>query len=104
MYKNTHLAAHFLGLNSPFSLHSFILHCDDLVWPLFSHLENAVREGSNQHEQVFGKKAQDLFQVFIFASVISKNCHKDFVFFIHSQCHFCAFLCRIHTTVAKRSN
>ncbi|XP_072300981.1 probable bifunctional dTTP/UTP pyrophosphatase/methyltransferase protein [Eucyclogobius newberryi] len=62
VYKNSTLAAQFLGSDSPFSLHSYILHTDNVVWPLFSHLENAVREGINQHEQAFGKKAQDLFQ------------------------------------------
>uniref|UniRef100_A0AAV2K0H7 G-protein coupled receptors family 1 profile domain-containing protein n=1 Tax=Knipowitschia caucasica TaxID=637954 RepID=A0AAV2K0H7_KNICA len=62
VYKNSPLAAQFLGTESPFSLHSYILHTDCMVWPLFSHLENAVREGTNQHEQAFGKKAQDLFQ------------------------------------------
>ncbi|XP_055086797.1 probable bifunctional dTTP/UTP pyrophosphatase/methyltransferase protein isoform X1 [Periophthalmus magnuspinnatus] len=62
VYKNSTLAAQFLGSDSPFSLHSYILHTDNVVWPLFSHLENAVRDGTNQHEQAFGKKAQDLFQ------------------------------------------
>uniref|UniRef100_A0A3B4AFN0 Acetylserotonin O-methyltransferase n=1 Tax=Periophthalmus magnuspinnatus TaxID=409849 RepID=A0A3B4AFN0_9GOBI len=62
LYKNSTLAAQFLGSDSPFSLHSYILHTDNVVWPLFSHLENAVRDGTNQHEQAFGKKAQDLFQ------------------------------------------
>uniref|UniRef100_A0A8C6WHJ6 Acetylserotonin O-methyltransferase-like n=1 Tax=Neogobius melanostomus TaxID=47308 RepID=A0A8C6WHJ6_9GOBI len=62
VYKNSTLAAQFLGSDSPFSLHGYIMHTDNAVWPLFSHLENAVREGTNQHEQAFGKKAQDLFQ------------------------------------------
>ncbi|XP_055009186.1 probable bifunctional dTTP/UTP pyrophosphatase/methyltransferase protein isoform X1 [Boleophthalmus pectinirostris] len=62
LYKNSTLAAQFLGSDSPFSLHSYILHTDNMVWPLFSHLENAVREGTNQHEQAFSKEAQDLFQ------------------------------------------
>lgn len=34
-----------------------------MVWPLFSHLENAVREGTSQHERAFGKKSEDVFQV-----------------------------------------
>lgn len=61
-YKNSTLAAQFLGSDSPFSLHGYILHTDNVVWPLFSHLENAVHEGTNQHEKAFGKKAQDVFQ------------------------------------------
>uniref|UniRef100_A0A671NR11 Acetylserotonin O-methyltransferase n=1 Tax=Sinocyclocheilus anshuiensis TaxID=1608454 RepID=A0A671NR11_9TELE len=43
-------------------LHGYILHCNDMVWPLFSHLENAVREGTSQHERAFGKKNEDVFQ------------------------------------------
>ncbi|KAK7882350.1 hypothetical protein WMY93_028524 [Mugilogobius chulae] len=72
VYKNSTLAAQFLGSDSPFSLHSYILHSDNVVWPLFSHLENAVREGTNQHEQAFGKKAQDLFQDTFYDSQASK--------------------------------
>uniref|UniRef100_A0A673CNA7 Acetylserotonin O-methyltransferase-like n=1 Tax=Sphaeramia orbicularis TaxID=375764 RepID=A0A673CNA7_9TELE len=61
-YKNTDLATRYLWSDSPFSLHGYIQHCNETLWPLFSHLESAVREGTNQHERAFGKKANDLFQ------------------------------------------
>lgn len=62
-YRNTEQASRFLVSDSPVSLHGYILHCNDMVWPLFSHLENAVLEGTSQHERAFGKKNEDVFQV-----------------------------------------
>uniref|UniRef100_A0A673CNB0 Acetylserotonin O-methyltransferase-like n=1 Tax=Sphaeramia orbicularis TaxID=375764 RepID=A0A673CNB0_9TELE len=50
-YKNTDLATRYLWSDSPFSLHGYIQHCNETLWPLFSHLESAVREGTNQHER-----------------------------------------------------
>lgn len=65
VYKNTDLAKRFLLLDAPFSLRGYIQHCNKTVWPLFSHLESAVRDGTNQHEKAFGKKSKDMFQVII---------------------------------------
>ncbi|XP_030641764.1 putative bifunctional dTTP/UTP pyrophosphatase/methyltransferase protein [Chanos chanos] len=62
VYKNTEQASQFLVSDSPLSLHGYILHCNDLVWPLFTHLESAVREGTNQYEKAFGKKSENLCQ------------------------------------------
>lgn len=62
VYENADLAARFLLSGAPLSLQGYILHCDDTVWPLFSHLESAVREGTNQHERAFGKKTKDKIQ------------------------------------------
>ncbi|XP_067265290.1 probable bifunctional dTTP/UTP pyrophosphatase/methyltransferase protein isoform X2 [Chanodichthys erythropterus] len=62
VYRNTEQANRFLVSDSPVSLHGYILHCNDMVWPLFSHLENAVLEGTSQHERAFGKKNEDVFQ------------------------------------------
>ncbi|XP_051565375.1 probable bifunctional dTTP/UTP pyrophosphatase/methyltransferase protein [Myxocyprinus asiaticus] len=62
VYRNTEQASRFLVSDSPQSLHGYILHCNDTVWPLFSHLESAVREGTSQHERNFGKKNEDVFQ------------------------------------------
>ncbi|XP_040005160.1 probable bifunctional dTTP/UTP pyrophosphatase/methyltransferase protein isoform X1 [Xiphias gladius] len=62
VYENADLAVRFLRTDAPFSLHGYIQHCNGTVWPLFSHLESAVREGTNQHEKAFGKKSEDVFQ------------------------------------------
>uniref|UniRef100_H3BYB2 Acetylserotonin O-methyltransferase-like n=1 Tax=Tetraodon nigroviridis TaxID=99883 RepID=H3BYB2_TETNG len=61
-YVNAALAQRFLLSGAPRSLRGYVQHCDQLLWPLFSHLEAAVREGTNQHEKAFGRKANDLFQ------------------------------------------
>ncbi|KAM9850819.1 putative bifunctional dTTP/UTP pyrophosphatase/methyltransferase protein [Aulostomus maculatus] len=62
VYENTDLTKTFLLSDAPFSLRGYIRHCNDRIWPLFSHLESAVREGTNQHEKAFGMKPADLFQ------------------------------------------
>ncbi|XP_056611206.1 probable bifunctional dTTP/UTP pyrophosphatase/methyltransferase protein isoform X2 [Triplophysa dalaica] len=62
VYRNTEESRRFLVSDSPLSLHGYILHCNDMVWPLFSHLESAVREGTSQHERAFGKINKDMFQ------------------------------------------
>ncbi|XP_039674769.1 probable bifunctional dTTP/UTP pyrophosphatase/methyltransferase protein isoform X2 [Perca fluviatilis] len=62
VYENTDLSSHFLLSDAPFSLRGYIQHCNDTVWPLFSHLESAVREGANQREKAFGKTSKDMFQ------------------------------------------
>lgn len=65
VYKNSDLAKRFLLSDAPFSVRGYLQHCNNTVWPLFSYLESAVREGTNQHEKAFGKKSKDLFQVII---------------------------------------
>ncbi|XP_053482743.1 probable bifunctional dTTP/UTP pyrophosphatase/methyltransferase protein [Ictalurus furcatus] len=62
VYRNTEQARHFLVSDSPLSLHAYILHCNDMIWPLFTHLESAVREGTNQHERTLGKKPENVIQ------------------------------------------
>ncbi|XP_047012056.1 probable bifunctional dTTP/UTP pyrophosphatase/methyltransferase protein isoform X2 [Ictalurus punctatus] len=62
VYRNTEQARQFLVSDSPLSLHAYILHCNDMIWPLFTHLESAVREGTNQHERTLGKKSENVIQ------------------------------------------
>ncbi|XP_058248920.1 probable bifunctional dTTP/UTP pyrophosphatase/methyltransferase protein isoform X1 [Hemibagrus wyckioides] len=62
VYRNTEQTKQYLVSDSPLSLHAYILHCNDMIWPLFNHLESAVREGTNQHEKAFGKKSENVFQ------------------------------------------
>ncbi|XP_047456211.1 probable bifunctional dTTP/UTP pyrophosphatase/methyltransferase protein [Mugil cephalus] len=61
-YENTDLATCFLRSDAAFSLHGYILRCNDTVWPLFSHLESAVQEGSSLREKAFSETAEDTFQ------------------------------------------
>lgn len=61
-YRNTDLATSLLWSDACFSLHGYIQHCDDTLWPLFSHLEGAVEEGHSQREKVFSKKPKDMLK------------------------------------------
>ncbi|XP_066562891.1 putative bifunctional dTTP/UTP pyrophosphatase/methyltransferase protein isoform X2 [Amia ocellicauda] len=60
VYKNTEEANQYLVSSSNCSLHGYIIYCNDRIWPLFTHLEDAVQEGTNQFERAFGKKSSEL--------------------------------------------
>ncbi|XP_032535369.1 probable bifunctional dTTP/UTP pyrophosphatase/methyltransferase protein isoform X1 [Chiroxiphia lanceolata] len=61
-YSNTDSANTFLTSDGEYSLHGYIIHSNDHLWPLFTNLESAVKEGSRQNHRAFGKKAEDLFK------------------------------------------
>ncbi|XP_037095624.1 probable bifunctional dTTP/UTP pyrophosphatase/methyltransferase protein isoform X1 [Syngnathus acus] len=67
-YENTELSKRFLLSDAPSSLLGHLAHCNDTVWPLFSHLESAVKEGVRQHHRAFCSKSDDLFQDSIYRS------------------------------------
>ena len=48
LYSNSVIARQFLTKSSPDSLIDYIKHSNKVIYPLFSNLENAIREGSNQ--------------------------------------------------------
>ncbi|XP_063161109.1 probable bifunctional dTTP/UTP pyrophosphatase/methyltransferase protein [Candoia aspera] len=54
-YSNTELTNLFLVSNSEYSLHDYILHCNDHLWPFFTNLESAVKEGTSQNHHTFEK-------------------------------------------------
>ncbi|RVE58323.1 hypothetical protein OJAV_G00208140 [Oryzias javanicus] len=60
LFENTELATSFLRSEAPFSLHGYIQHCSETLWPLYSHLESAVKEGVSQHQRV--KRQKELCQ------------------------------------------
>ncbi len=106
VYENTHLATGFLLSDAPFSLKAYIHHCNKTVWPLFSHLGSAVRQGTNQHQKAFGKKSKDMFQVIISIRWIT---YREKHLKIFYRCNFFVFLLivfvwRILSTTVKRSN
>lgn len=68
VFENTDLATGFLLSDAPFSLKGYIQHCNKTIWPLFSHLESAVQEGTNQHKRAFGNKSTDMFQDTVYHS------------------------------------
>ncbi|XP_019340974.1 probable bifunctional dTTP/UTP pyrophosphatase/methyltransferase protein isoform X2 [Alligator mississippiensis] len=61
-YSNTDSANTYLASDSEDSLHGYIIHSNDHLWPLFTHLESAVKEGTMQNYRAFGKKSENLFQ------------------------------------------
>ncbi|NXU43489.1 ASML protein, partial [Drymodes brunneopygia] len=61
-YNNTDSANTYLTSDGEYSLHGYIIHSNDHLWPLFTNLESAVKEGSRQNHRAFGKKADDLFK------------------------------------------
>ncbi|XP_077393593.1 putative bifunctional dTTP/UTP pyrophosphatase/methyltransferase protein isoform X2 [Festucalex cinctus] len=67
-YENTELSKRFLLSDAPSSLLGYLEHCNDNVWPLFSHLESAVQEGVHQHHRAFCNKSGDLFQDTVYRS------------------------------------
>lgn len=60
LYNNTALAGVYLVSDSDYSLHGYITYCNDALYPVFTHLEAAVREGTNPHHCAFGKNTVDL--------------------------------------------
>ncbi|KFQ40964.1 N-acetylserotonin O-methyltransferase-like, partial [Nestor notabilis] len=61
-YSNTDSTNTYLTSDGEYSLHGYIIHSNDHLWPLFTYLESAVKEGSRQNHRAFGKKAEDLFK------------------------------------------
>jgi acetylserotonin O-methyltransferase len=53
-YSNTPLSAEYLVSDGPESLAGYILYSNQSLYPLWSHLEEAVREGTNRWQQTFG--------------------------------------------------
>ncbi|NXO04713.1 ASML protein, partial [Rhinopomastus cyanomelas] len=85
-YSNTDSADTYLASDGEYSLHAYIIYCNDHVWPLFTHLESAVKEGSRQNHQAFGKKAEDLFKDYYHNQEVKQR----FMAAMHSIAHLTA--------------
>jgi acetylserotonin O-methyltransferase len=55
-YRNTPVASRYLVKSSPDTLSGYINYSDRSLFALWSHLDDAVREGTNRWEQVFGSR------------------------------------------------
>ncbi|XP_029459498.1 probable bifunctional dTTP/UTP pyrophosphatase/methyltransferase protein isoform X2 [Rhinatrema bivittatum] len=62
VYSNTDIANMHLVTDSKYSLHDYIMYCNDHLWPLFTHLESAVKEGTTRHCWTSGKNHEHLLQ------------------------------------------
>jgi acetylserotonin N-methyltransferase len=57
LYSNTVASTRFLTAASPETLAGYVNYSDQSLYKLWSHLEDAVREGSNRWTQTFGNRA-----------------------------------------------
>jgi acetylserotonin O-methyltransferase len=64
LYRNTALAEEYLCRASPHTLAGYILYSNAALYPMWGHFEDAVSEGTNRWEPVFGFPAAELFQHF----------------------------------------
>ncbi|HYM12046.1 MAG TPA: class I SAM-dependent methyltransferase [Bryobacterales bacterium] len=55
--RNLPVASRYLRRESPDTLTGYILYSDRILYPIWGHLEDAVREGTHRWEQTFGGKA-----------------------------------------------
>jgi acetylserotonin N-methyltransferase len=53
-YENEQVASTYLCRNSKHALTGYILYSNDVLFPLWSHLDDAVREGTPRWQQSFG--------------------------------------------------
>ena len=54
VYHNQTVAEVYLRKDSPHSLLGYILYSDRVLYPMWGHLDDAVREGANRWQQTFG--------------------------------------------------
>lgn len=63
-YRNTPMADEYLRRESPRTLTGYIQYSNLALYPMWQRLEDAVREGSNRWQQVFGLSGGALFSHF----------------------------------------
>lgn len=63
-FENTPLAAAYLAGSSPHSLAGYIRYSDQALYPLWAHLDDAVRENSNRWQQTFPSNSESIFDHF----------------------------------------
>jgi acetylserotonin O-methyltransferase len=55
-YHNTATASRYLVASSPDTLAGYIIYSDESLYHLWSHLDDAIREGTNRWTQAFGSR------------------------------------------------
>ncbi|NXA36038.1 ASML protein, partial [Eudromia elegans] len=85
-YSNTVATNTYLTSDGRYSLHGYIMHCNDHIWPLFTNLEFAVKEGTRQNHRAFGKKTEDLFKDYYQSQEVKQR----FMAAMHSIAHLTA--------------
>ncbi|XP_025910756.1 N-acetylserotonin O-methyltransferase-like protein isoform X2 [Apteryx rowi] len=85
-YSNTDSANTYLTSDGKYSLHGYVIHSNDHLWPLFTNLESAVKEGTRQNHRAFGKKTEDLFKDYYRSQEVKQH----FMAAMHSIAHLTA--------------
>ncbi|XP_023807195.1 acetylserotonin O-methyltransferase-like [Oryzias latipes] len=62
LYSSTDVASLYLAKGSAKSLHDMIIYQSQTIYPLWSNMADAVREGRNQNQKTFGLPPEDVFQ------------------------------------------
>jgi acetylserotonin O-methyltransferase len=55
-YHNASISSRYLVASSPDTLAGYVAYSDQSLYPLWSHLDDAVREGTNRWTQTFGSR------------------------------------------------
>jgi acetylserotonin N-methyltransferase len=79
-YGNTPAATAYLTATSPLRLTGYITYSDDVLWTLWTHLEDAVREGTHRWKQAYGSEGP------IFAHFFrTEGAKREFLLGMHGQ-------------------
>ncbi|CAH2220529.1 probable bifunctional dTTP UTP pyrophosphatase methyltransferase isoform X2 [Pelobates cultripes] len=70
VYSNTKEANTFLASDGEFSVHDYIIHTNDNLWPMFTHLESAVRDGTRHRENALMKSTET-------SHCVAHHCHPE---------------------------
>jgi acetylserotonin N-methyltransferase len=79
LYRNTALTETYLCRASPDTLAGYVLYSNAALFPMWSHLEDAVREGTSRWRPVFGFPPAELFDHFF----NSEQAKRDFLLGMH---------------------
>jgi acetylserotonin N-methyltransferase len=64
VYRNTPVAERYLCRSSPETLAGYVLYSNAALFPMWAHLEDAIREGTSRWEPTFGFPAGGIFDHF----------------------------------------
>lgn len=80
-YQLAEVAETYLRRDSPSTLAGYIRYSDAALYPLWGHLDDALREGSNRWAQTFGATAGELFSHFF----RTEDAKRDFLAGMHGM-------------------
>ena len=79
VYRNTPLAERYLCRSSPETLAGYVLYSNEALFPMWAHLEDAIRDGTNRWEPTFGFPAGGIFDHFFNTA----EARRDFLLGMH---------------------